>query len=112
MAGVLAQKIICGRGSRGCDEDLQHARGSAYNMFNISGYSSCWETLPTVRSGARLDTQVKRRKMERKIERLLRKCEKETTRYIKSHRSEISALGSLLYQKKHLKSSEILSCIG
>ncbi len=112
MAGVLAQKIICGRGSRGCDEDLQHARGSAYNMFNISGYSSCWETLPAVRSGARLDTQVKRRKMERKIERLLRKCEKETTRYIKSHRSEISALGSLLYQKKHLKSSEILSCIG
>lgn len=46
------------------------------------------------------------------IEDLLRKCEKETTKYINAHRDQISALGKLLYEKKHLKSSEILSCIG
>ena len=112
MAGVIAQKIICGRGSRGCDNDLQNARIEAYNMINMCGYSSCWETLPTIRQGARTDTPVKRRKMERKIEALLRKCERETAKYVKSHKLEISALGKLLYEKKHLKSSEILSCIG
>ena len=112
MAGVLAQKVICGRGSRGCDEDLQHARVDAYNMFNMCGYSSCWETLPVIRQGARTDTSIKRRKMERKIEALLKKCEKETTSYIKSHKLQISALGQLLFEKKHLKSSEILSVIG
>lgn len=112
MAGVLSQKIICGRGSRGCDEDLQNARNDAYNILNICGYSSCWETLPVLRQGARTDTAVKRRKMERKIEALLRKCEKETIKYIKSHKFQISALGKLLFEKKHLKSSEILSCIG
>ena len=112
MAGVLGQKIICGRGSRGCDEDLQCARVSAYNMINLSGYSSCWETLPIVRQGSRMETSTKRRKMERKIEALLRRCEKETARYIKRHKLEIQALGQLLYEKKHLKSTEILSVIG
>ena len=112
MAGVLAQKIICGRASQGCENDLQNARRSAYNLFNMSGYSSCWETLPPIRPNSRLDTGVKRRKMEKKIEKLLRKCEKETSKYIKSHALQIRALGELLFKKKHLKSSEILDCIG
>ncbi len=112
MAGVLAQKIICGRGSRGCDNDLQNARASAYNLYNICGYSSCWETLPAIKQKSRTETSIKRRKMERKIEALLRRCEKETIRYIKKHKTQISSLGGLLYEKKHLKSSEILSCIG
>ena len=112
MAGALSQKIICGRGSRGCDEDLQRARRDAYNMINMCGYSSCWETLPVIKQGARVDTFIKRRKMERKIEKLLRKCERETSKYIKAHKSQIIALGKLLFEKKHLKSSEILSVIG
>lgn len=112
MAGILAQKIICGRGSQGCGNDLQNARSSAYNIFNISGYSSCWETLPVLKMGTRTETISKRRRMERKIEKFLKKCEKETSRYIKSHSTEIRKLGVLLYEKKHLKSSEILSCIG
>ena len=112
MAGLVAQKVICGRGSRGCDEDLQRARLYAYNMVNMCGYSSCWETLPAIRQGARTDTPIKRRKMERKIEALLRKCEKETYKFVKQHKHQIVALGQLLFEKKHLKSSEILSVIG
>ena len=112
MAGNIAQKLICGRGSRGAESDLQNARIDAYNMFTQNGYSSCWETLPVIREGARIETQEKRRKMERKIEKLLKKCEKETIKYVKAHTNEIKNLGSLLFKKKHLKSSEILSVIG
>ncbi len=113
MAGNLSQKIICGRGSRGCESDLQHARACAYNIINMCGYSSCHETLPIVREGTRRETQWKLRKMERKIEHLLKKCEKETIRYIKSHKNEINRLAALLFEKKHLKSSEILlACEG
>lgn len=112
MAGILAQKVLCGRGSRGCDDDLQRCRIAAYNMFNICGYSSCWETLPPIRQGSRVETAYKRRKMEKKIERLLKKCEKETIAYIKSNKEKIQHLGALLFDKKHLKSSEILSILG
>lgn len=112
MAGNLAEKIICKSGSRGADEDLQRARIDAYNMVTQNGYSSCWETLPKIRQTSRVETQVKRRKMEKKIEHLLKRCEKDTIKYIKKHASEIKKLGQLLYEKKHLKSSEILSCIG
>ena len=113
MAGLIAQKALFGRGSRGCDRDLQLARSQAYNLFDVVGYSSCWETLPPAdRSETREETQAKRRRMERKIERLLRRCERETLRFVDRHKGEILSLGKLLYQKKRLKSSEILSCIG
>ena len=112
MAGLLAQKIICGRGSRGSEYDLQNARADAYNIINLNGYSSCWETLPTVSRESRTETPLKRRRMERKIETFLKKCEKEAIKYIKEHQEDIKKLGKLLFEKKHLKSSEILSCIG
>ena len=112
MAGNIAQKVICGDGSRGAESDLQRARINAYNMFTQNGYAGCWATLPVVRQGARTETQLKRRKMERKIERLLKKCEREVTQYIKAHKSEITVLANLLYEKKHLKSKEILAAIG
>ena len=112
MAGNIAEKIVGSGGSRGAEEDLQRARRDAYNMINMCGYSSCWETLPEIHSRARVDTFIKRRKMERKIERLLKKCEKETIKYVKSHKEDITRLGKLLFEKKHLKSSEILSSIG
>ena len=112
MAGVIGQKVLCGRGSRGGEDDLQNMRIDAYNMINMCGYSSVWETLPVVRQGARTDTQIKRRRMERKIERLLKKCEKEVTKYIKKNELKIRALAKALFEKKHLKSSEILAIIG
>ena len=112
MAGIIGQKIICGRGSRGVESDLQSARKNAYNLLNISGYSTCWETLPTVAAGSRTETQAKRRRMERKIERLLRRCERETYIIVKKNKDKIVSLAKLLFEKKHLKSSEILAVIG
>ena len=111
-AGNLAQKIICRRGSTGAECDLQGARIFAYNMITQNGYSSCWETLPQIRPTSRIETQEKRRKMEKKIEKLLKKCEKDASKYIKAHVSEIKRLAEALFEKKHLKSSEILSVIG
>lgn len=111
-AGNLAQKIICKRGSTGAEYDLQGARIAAYNMITQNGFSSCWETLPQIRPNSRIETQEKRRRMEKKIEKLLKRCEKETTKYIKAHTFEIKRLAELLFEKKHLKSSEILSVIG
>ena len=111
MAGVIGQKVITGTASRGAESDLQSARKDAYNLFNISGYSTCWETLPTVSPGSRTETQYKRRKMEKKIERLLKKCEKETYKIVIKNKDKIIALANLLFEKKHLKSSEILAVI-
>lgn len=111
MGGILAEKILCRMGSIGCLTDLESARRMAYNLYNVSGYSSCWETLPEVSSDSRTETSIKRRRMERKIEKLLRKCENETKRYIQKHKKEIHSLGKLLFEKKNLKSKEIISCI-
>lgn len=112
MAGVIAQKLLFGRGSRGEESDMQRARVDAYNLVNMNSYSHCWETLPPVEEYTRTETPYKRRHNERIIERLLRKCERKTYKYIKKNADKVKKLGKLLFEKKHLKSSEILSCIG
>ena len=112
MAGNIAQKLFCGRGSRGAESDLQRARACAYNIFTQNGYSSCWEVLPPIEPGRRIETQEKRRRMEKKIEKFLRKCEKETRNYLLENEKKVRDLGKLLYEKKHLKPTEILSVIG
>ena len=50
--------------------------------------------------------------MERKIEKLLKKCEKETYKFVKKHEEVIKALGKLLHEKKNHKSTEIMSVVG
>lgn len=111
MAGVLGQKLFCKTGSRGCEEDLQRARQSAYNLFNISGYSSTWETLPVVSSYSREETPWKRRRNERKIERFLRRTERRTRRYLKRHEAQVRCLSEELFKKHSLTSSEILAIL-
>ena len=111
MAGLIGQRLFCGTGSRGCESDLQRARKSAYNLFNMVGYSSIWETLPPMTQSSREESQWKRRRMERKIERFLRKTERRTTRYLKAHETEVRAVAEELFKKKRLKSSEILALL-
>ena len=104
FAGNLAEKIVCGQGSRGCEEDLQCARKDAYNLFNMSGYSTCAETLPLwdPSSSSRMETQVKRRKMERKIEAFLRRQERAAYRYLKAHKEQVVELADRLFKEKHI----------
>jgi cell division protease FtsH len=111
MAGILGEKVICGTGSVGSESDLQDARKRAYNLFNISGYSSCWETLPTVSTFSRVETEYKRRRMERKIEKFLKSCEKDTIKIIKQNKDKIVLLANKLLERKRLKSVDILDCL-
>lgn len=112
MAGNIAEKLIYHNCSLGSEKDLQDARVFAYNLINISGYSSCWETLPIVKPNSRSETEIKRRKNEKKIERLLKKCERETYKIVKKNINLIRTLADALFLKKKLKSSEIMAIVG
>lgn len=111
MSGIVAQKVICKEGSVGCAEDLQEARRLAYHLINMAGYSSCYETLPVVDMKSRMETFIKRRKMECKIERFLKKCEKNSYKIIRKNKDKVIKLANALYEKKRLKSNEILALI-
>ena len=111
MAGTIAQKVICGEASWGVKDDLQSVRTGAYRLVNLSGYSSCWETLPYSSIEFGDISAIKRRRMERKAEKILKKCEKETIKYIKANQQKIIALTNLLMVKNKLKSSEVIACI-
>ena len=112
MAGIIAQKVICGTGTRGVESDMNKARKSAYNLVNCNGYNKCSDTLPPLDHYSRKESWIKLRHNERIIERLLKKCERDVFRYIKKNAQAVERLAKELLLKKRLKSSQILSIIG
>ena len=112
-AGVIAQKIICGVGSLGCESDLQRARQDAWNVINKSGLISCSDALPEIKpySNVREESENKRNSNVKKADKLLKKCEREATRYLKKNQQKIIKVADELFKKKFLRSKEVLSII-
>ena len=112
-AGLISEKVIIGVGDRGCEDDLQNARIDAYNAINMVGYKGCYRTLPEVQphNNYRTESQKKKRNNEILIERLLKKCERKTTRFVKKHKKDIITLADKLYEKKFLTAKEVYETI-
>lgn len=111
MSGALATRIILNTGSNGCEKDLQRARNYAYNMFNANGYKGCYLTLPDLGIGRRRETFIKRRKMEKRIESFLKKCENDAIKYIKRNKNKVISLANELMIKKKMNNKEIISIL-
>lgn len=113
IAGVLAQKVICGIGSMGCESDLQRARKVAWDVINYGGYLNCSDTLPEIRpfSNVRSEPEKKKERNTRKADRLLKKCEKDVVKYLKKHKQLVTRIADELYKKKFLGSSDIAAII-
>lgn len=113
FAGTIAERLICGVGSFGCESDMQRARNSAWNAINENGLLRCSDTLPTVNpyKYIRLESELKKEKNVNKADRLLKKCEKQTIRYLKKNKQLIIDIANTLYEKKFLRSAEVLSII-
>lgn len=112
-AGLVAEKLIFGKGCDGCDSDMQRAYKIASRAINRVGFLSCSNTLPEVEPYRyiRNETEERRRHNEIEIEKLLKKCEKETMRYLKKNKKLLIKLADRLFEKKNLKSFEVLNII-
>lgn len=112
-AGSMAEKVILGEGSTGGENDLDSARRYAYNLFNRSGYGKFSEVLPIAGNPhSRTETFIKRRHNERKIECLLRKCERTARKFIKKNVENIKKIADVLEKKRIIRLSEIRNIIG
>ena len=112
LAGNIGQYIIEHTGSEGCLDDYNRARSTINLLVNRIGYKGAWRTIPGQNQPARQPTFIKMRGNERKTDRLFKKVERETYRYLKKHKKDIIKLANLLYVKEHLKYSEIKECLG
>ena len=112
-AGTIAERIICGLGSLGCDSDMQNARENVWKAINENALLSCSDTVPEVRpyGNTRLESEFKRKTNVKKADRILRKCEKETIRYLKKKKEIIIKVAEKLFEKKFLRTAEVLSII-
>ena len=113
-AGLVAEKLIFKNGCAGCDSDMQRAYKLAARAINRVGLLSCSNTLPEVEPYRyiRNETEERRHRNEIEIEKLLKRCEKETIHYLKKNKKLLIKLADELFKKKNLKSNEVLSIIG
>ena len=113
LAGLLAQKVICGMGSSGCESDIQSARESAWDIINECGYSSCADAVPVIKGYARSreESDAKRNRNIKKADKIIRKCEKETIKFLKKNKQLVIKIADALFEKKFLSSNEVLSII-
>ena len=112
-AGLIAEKLIFRTGCSGCDEDMQRVYKTAAQAINRVGYISCSKTLPEVEpyKYIRNETEERRSRNEKEIERLIKKCERKVNRFLRKNKKALIVLSNELYQKKNLKSFEVLSII-
>ena len=113
MAGLLAEKLIFKKGGMGCDSDMQWAYKRAALAVNRVGYLSCANTLPDIPRYMRVrnETEARRSRNEAEIEKLLRKCERNVCRYLKSNKKLLIEIADELFAKKNLKSFEVNAII-
>ncbi len=113
MSGVIAEKVLCGVGSLGCESDLQRARKQAWNAINYSGYLSCSYTLPEIKpfSNIREEPEKKKEINTKKADSLLKKCERDTLRFLKKQKRLIKRIADELFAKKFLSSSDVAKII-
>ena len=113
LAGNIAEKVICKEGSMGCHRDLQDARRDAAIAIDYNGFSSCADTLVAIEPNdpGRIESESTRLHNEKKLKRLLKKCEREVTSYIKKHKGDVLKIAEALYEKKFLRASEVSSLL-
>jgi len=112
-AGLIAEKVIFKTGCDGCDEDMQRVYKTAARAINRVGFASCSKTLPEVQPYRyiRNETEERRYRNEKEIEKLIRFCERKVTKFLRKNKKALIALADELFQKKNLKSSEVAHII-
>ncbi len=107
-AGSIAEKLIAKTSSLGIYDDLNRARETCYNLINCEGYKGGWVCLPPVGEyDIREETLKKRRHNEIIIERILKKLEKETTKFLKKHKNLIVEIARKAKVNNYLNKEEI-----
>ena len=112
-AGLIAEKVIFKTGCDGCDEDMQRVYKTAARAINRVGFASCSKTLPEVPPYRyiRNETEERRSRNEKEIEKLIRFCERKVTKFLRKNKKALIALANELFQKKNLKSFEVAHII-
>ena len=108
LAGTIAQKVVLKHVSFGCERDLENAKGKAERLINDIGFVSCADVVNNdMFLNFSTTSDIKRRINERKIEKLLRKCERNVKKYIIKHKHEIVKLANALLKKQMLVAKDI-----
>ena len=112
-AGLIAEKVVFRTGGDGCDQDMQRVYKTAARAINRVGYISCSKTLPEVEpyKYIRNETEERRSRNEKEIEKLIKKCERKVTRFLKKNKRALITLANELFQRKNLKSFEVAHII-
>ena len=106
LGGIIAEKILFGAWSVGCRNDFNDVREGINTYVNTFSHNSIKQVLKRYDNYDRNETERTRYKNEKVANKLLKKCYKNTYKYLKKHKEEIIKYGDLLFEKGYLVASD------
>lgn len=109
LAGTIAQKLIFKQTSFGCEMDLNNARSKAERLIKLVGSNSIADVVEDDAPFMYVSTisDIKRRKNEINVEKILKKSERIVKRYISKHKKDVLKIGDELFKKQMLSAKDI-----
>lgn len=113
LAGYLAEKLICHEISSGSADDLEQVSKLAKNLINLFGYKKVNMIIKKYTNSRdyRLESNSRRYKNEKAIEKVIIKAERKARKYLKKNIDKITSLANLFLSKGRLKAKEIIEAI-
>ena len=111
LAGHIVTKMMLKHLDSGCINDLQKVRSLAVRLVNKLGSNGPDIILPYYDIHERMETEVRRRKNERHIERIIRKSYRKVEKYLKEKIVEIESLKNIMMRKGFITLQDLNSII-
>lgn len=110
LAGNIAERLFFKRISCGHESDLNRVTQTAKTMVISLGYKG-YENALNLSNYQLLYSDEKLSKVNKIQDNIIKKCTKETRRYLKKHTAEIKCLADELFKKKYLTPNEIMTIV-
>ena len=107
LAGYVITQLKLKRLDNGCIDDLQRARSNAVMLVNKLGASGPDIVLPYYCNLERMETEIRRRKNEREIEKIIRKSLRAVKKYLKENMDKIEILVKIMMEKGFIKKNDL-----
>ena len=107
LGGFLATKILLGVKDSGSAHDLQNARFEARRLVNSFGFNGADKVLREYSTGERNESWLTCLRNERLATKIIRQCERRTSRIIRKNRDVILRLAKELQQNGFLSGKHV-----
>ena len=111
LAGMICEKLFVGYETVGAENDLEKVRNLANYLVNRYGFFGTTNVLKRYNQYSRMETEKTRLRNEELSNKIIKKCERNTIRFLKDKGIIVSKLAELMQEKGFLVKEDFINVI-